>query len=261
MLAPEQVECFRRDGFLLGSKVLSEQEIDELQLETLRVIADRDDPTKPQPVLCRNLSNDPSSVVWQIVNIWEASDAFRRLMSNRTIVEEIGQLMQPQELRLWHDQIQYKPAATGGVNHWHQDGPYWPILQPKDQQVTAWVALDDAEEENGCMRMVPGSQLWGNQIPFLESLPSFDAMPTSWEGDSVEVRSCPVRKGHVHFHHSLTWHGSGKNVSGRPRRAIALHYMSEKTVYDPSDGDHVMRQFVQVPVGAKLEGEHFPRVF
>jgi ectoine hydroxylase-related dioxygenase (phytanoyl-CoA dioxygenase family) len=36
----------------------------------------------------------------------------------------------------------------------------------------------------------------------------------------------PVRKGEVSFHHSMTWHGSHENRSDRPRRAIALHFMT-----------------------------------
>src|SRR5207248_1136185 len=124
--------------------------------------------------------------------------------------------------------IQYKPAAIGGVNMWHQDSPYWPILTPKDVQLTAWVALDDADAENGCMSMVPGSHRWGDRISALHALKDFNAMPELFEGKKLEVRLCPVEKGAVHFHHPLTWHGSQANTSGRPRRAIALHFMTER---------------------------------
>jgi phytanoyl-CoA hydroxylase len=254
MLNVEQVERFHRDGFISGGQVLSEAEVEALQFETLRVIEDRDKTDKPQPVLCHLMNG----TIWQIVNIWEASPAFRELIGNLTIVAEMSQLVGGRAIRLWHDQIQYKPATVGGVNHWHQDGPYWPILKPKTQ-VTAWVALDDVDEDNGCMRMVPGSHLWGNQIKFLEGLPNFDAMPASFEGHDLKVVKCPVKKGGVHFHDSLTWHGSGPNTSGRPRRAIALHYMTDQTHYDAS-GDHVMKRFVSVKDGEVLAGEHFPLV-
>ncbi|HWD38569.1 MAG TPA: phytanoyl-CoA dioxygenase family protein [Fimbriimonas sp.] len=254
MLTIEQVERFRRDGFLKGSRVLSDAEIETLQAETLRVIEDRDDPAKPQPVMCHLMGGN----IWQIVNIWQASPAFRDLISNPTIVEEMLQLTRAKTLRLWHDQIQFKPASTGGVNHWHQDGPYWPILQPKSQ-VTAWVALDDVDEGNGCMRMVPGSHLWGDHVKFLEALPSFDEMPSTFEGHQVKVVTCPVKKGEVHYHHALTWHGSGSNASGRPRRAIALHYMTEQTKYYAS-GEHVMKPFVTADDGQELAGSHFPTV-
>ena len=260
MLTDEQVAQFHRDGFLKGSRVLSDDEIAALQSETLRVIEDRDNPDVQQPVMVHNFTGDPERAVWQIVNIWEASEPFKELIYNPIIAEDIAQLSGAEEVRLWHDQIQYKPASKGGVNHWHQDSPYWPTLEPKDQQVTAWIALDDVDEENGCMRMVPGSHLWGNHVKWLEALPSFDEVPDLFEGRPVKVVSCPVKKGEVHFHHALTWHGSGPNLSGRPRRAIALHYMTEKTNFHEA-GDHPMKPFISMGDGQMVEGDHFPLVW
>ena len=46
---------------------------------------------------------------------------------------------------------------------WHQDASYWPISPSKI--VTAWLAIDDVDEENGAMQIIPGSHLHG-QIPF-----------------------------------------------------------------------------------------------
>lgn len=261
MLTAEQVQKFKHDGFLLGPQVLSEDEVGELQEETLRVIADLNDADKPQPVHCLNMTGDPEKAVWQIVDIWRASPAFRRLVENPAIVEEVAQLSQGEELRLWHDQIQFKPAGVGGPNHWHQDSPYWPPLTPKDEQVTAWVALDDVDEDNGCMRMVPGSHKWGTHIRWLEALEDFNAMPEEFGGTPISVRSCPVRRGQVHYHGALTWHGSGANRSGRPRRAIALHYMNEKTRFASGEREHVLSKFIQVPPGSPVSGEPFPKVW
>jgi ectoine hydroxylase-related dioxygenase (phytanoyl-CoA dioxygenase family) len=260
MLTPAQIESFRRDGFVLGSRVLDEEQLDTLRGEMQRVIDDRADHSKPQPVMLRNLGEEHAPV-WQIVNIWQASDAFRQLALNRTIAQEVAQLTDARELRIWHDQIQYKPAGKGGANHWHQDSPYWPPLVPKDQQVTAWVALDDADANNGCMSMVAGSHRWGDAIRDVEELPKFDTsqMPPEWRGHALRVHLCPVRAGHVHYHHALTWHGSQANKSTRPRRAIALHYMTEKTVLNAA-GDHPMKPFIHVRDGEKIEGDAFPLV-
>lgn len=85
-------------------------------------------------------------------------------------------------------------------------------------------------------------------------------MPAEFEGHTVTVKKCPVKKGEVHYHHSLTWHGSHANTSGRNRRAIALHYMTEETHYVAS-GDHPMKPFVTVADGELLQGEHFPLVW
>lgn len=261
MLTPEQVEQFHRDGYLRSGRVINDEQIDVLRAELQRVIADDNKPGVPQPVLLRNLSSNEGAPVWQIVNIWEASAPFRDLLIyNRVIGEEMAQLTGASHLRIWHDQIQYKPPLVGGTTGWHQDAPLWPIIAPMTE-VSAWVALDDVDEENGCMRMVPGSHTWGNNMDWIrQNVQTFDAMPSEFEGRQVTIRTCPVRKGEVHYHHALTWHGSPDNKSARPRRALAIHFMTQDTRYVES-GNHPMKPFVEVRDGEAMHGEHFPLVW
>jgi phytanoyl-CoA hydroxylase len=259
VLGQKQIAKFKAKGFLNGGKLLDDNTVEVLRSEITRVIDERERNDIPQPVLNRNLSNKEDAPVWQIVNIWQASEPFRKVVTNHQVATAIAQLTEATELRVWHDQIQYKPAQVGGVNMWHQDAPYWPILAPMTE-VSAWIALDDVDVENGCMSMVPGSHLWGNNIDFLHTLKSYDAMPTEFEGRRIEIVPCPVKKGEVHFHHALTWHGSHANTSGRPRRAIAIHYMTQDTNYVAS-GEHVMKPFVEVEGGEKVQGKAFPQVY
>ena len=259
MLTSEQIAQFQADGFLNGGQVLSNEEVETLRAEVMRVIDERERDDIPQPVHVRNMSRDESKAVWQIVNIWEASGPFRELISRKDITTGIAQLTGATELRIWHDQIQYKPPQTGGTTHWHQDAPLWPIIRPMTE-VTAWVALDDADETNGCMSMVRGSHQWGNNIAYLQQLEEINKMPTEFEGKELQVARCTVKEGEVHFHHALTWHGSHDNNSDRPRRAIALHYMTNETYYVAS-GEHVMKEFVEVEDGEHLRGRHFPQVY
>ena len=264
MLMAEQVEQYRRSGFVNGGPVIDDAEVEVLQKEVLRVIADRENAAVRQPVSLSNLSGDIATPIWQIVNIWEASPAFKALVSNPKIAEMAAQLSGASELRLWHDQVQYKPEARGGRLNWHQDSPLWRTLQPKDGQITAWVALDDAEADNGCMYMVPGSHKWGNKQQQLDELQKNGLvngqLPDEFEGSPLYFMMCPVKKGHVHFHHSLTWHGSGTNHSNRPRRAIAIHFMTERTTFD-AGGEHIMKKFISVPSGAPLKGDAFLQVY
>ena len=82
--------------------------------EVIRVIDQRERNDIPQPVRARNLSTDDSRAAWQIVNIWQASPPFRRLMMRSEITSPICHLAGAQELRIWRDQIQYKPPEIGG---------------------------------------------------------------------------------------------------------------------------------------------------
>ena len=259
MLNKATIDLFERQGFANGGVLLEADRVDELCSELDRVIDQREDGNVPQPVLLRNLSPDPEQPIWQIVNIWEASEPYRKLIQESMLVEAMLQLTGAETLRVWHDQVQYKPAEKGGRLDWHQDAPLWPILKPMTQ-VTAWVALDDVDESNGCMHMVPGSAGWGDQIETVRRLNEMGEFPETFNGHPVVAVPCPVERGHVHFHHALTWHASGANTSARPRRAIAIHFMTEETRYVAS-GKHVMQQFVEVDDGAVLEGEHFPQVW
>ena len=114
MLTAEQVAQFQRDGYLNGGQVLSDEEVEVLRGELKRVIENHDR-LERKPVLFRNLNGNAETPVWQIVNMWEASDPFAALMKHPKIAEEIAQLTGASELRIWHDQIQFKPAETGGV--------------------------------------------------------------------------------------------------------------------------------------------------
>ena len=259
MLTQEQIEQFHANGFLNGGQLLNDDEVETLRAEVMRAIDERERTDIPQPISLRNMSRDESRSVWQIVNIWEASEPFRQLVGRQDVTTAIAQLTGATELRIWHDQIQYKPPQTGGTTHWHQDAPLWPILAPMTE-VTAWVALDDADVSNGCMSMVRGSHQWGDNIEFLRQVEEYEKMPTEFQGRTLQVARCPVKKGEVHFHHSLTWHGSHNNTSERPRRAIALHYMTNETCFVAS-GEHLMKEFVEVGDGEQMRGKHFPQVY
>jgi phytanoyl-CoA hydroxylase len=259
MLSPAQAETFHRDGFLAGPVVIEVAEVDELCEELDRVIADQDRPDIAQPVRVANLDTD-TNPVWQVVNIWQASPAYRRHVARPLIVEEIAQLTGARQLRVWHDQIQYKPPRHGGTNHWHQDAPLWPPIEPMTQ-VTAWVALDDVDESNGCMSMVRGSHTWGNQMDRLKAMgPGLD-LPATFKGHPLEIALCPVKRGQVHYHHSVTWHSSHTNHSDRPRRAIAVHYMTGETQHVATGRDHPMRRYIAVADGELLTGDAFPLVY
>lgn len=262
MLDSRQIEAFGQDGYL----VLDEPILSKLELRALRERLDQviRGESGGSPESLRNLAGgglDSDRVVVQIVNIWEADSLFNELIYDSRFTSLTSQLIGDSTLRLWHDQIQYKPPRVGAPTDWHQDHPYWPITEPADL-VSCWIALDDASLENGCMQVVPGSHKWGAAPGGLRGdddfRPVFDtaAVPA---GAEVRVEPCEIRAGSCMFHHCLTWHGSYYNRSDRPRRAIALHYMPGYTRY-VQNGSHLVEQRVEVAPGQILKGKHFPTV-
>ncbi|MBP1990126.1 phytanoyl-CoA dioxygenase family protein [Paenibacillus eucommiae] len=269
MLNASQLAEFELNGFLKGDVVLGDDEVARLQEELELVMTGN---SVKKPVLNHNMAEGKlyddmkmtvNEKVVQIVNIWMASDVYFQHASHPVICEEIAQLCKTDTVRIWHDQIQYKPPLSGGPTGWHQDHPLWPIIQPADL-VSAWVALDDAVIENGCMWMVPGSHKWGNHQKYLGQTADFKPVhkdPSLLpEGAVVEAIPFEIKKGQVGYHHSLTWHGSPHNRSDMKRRAIAVHYMPGHTRYEPAAG-HAMLSYVDVNPGDILSGVHFPVVY
>ncbi len=264
LLTEQQVQSFRNNGFLNYGRVLSDAQLTELRDALARVLSGQ---SAALPDRISNIGGGDSSVVTQVVNVWEAEPAFRRHLFHPRIVPLVAQLMGTDTVRVWHDQMQLKPPRIGGPTLWHQDYPYWPIIQPAEL-VSAWVALEDATVDNGCMSMTPRSHLWGDchagrgQIGTNPEThgpaPDPSVVP---DGETVETVACEVKAGSVVFHHCLCWHGAPPNRSERPRPAIAVHYIPGWTRYQPHGQTHVVEQHVQVAPGETLQGAHFPTVY
>ena len=79
MLTEEQIAQFHANGYVNGGQVLSDDEVEVLRSEVMRTIDERERDDVKQPILCRNLSRDTNSPVWQIVDIWMSSEPFHKL--------------------------------------------------------------------------------------------------------------------------------------------------------------------------------------
>lgn len=125
---------------------------------------------------------------------------------------------------VYFSQIFFKAPHGGGPKPVHQDNYYF---GPSDLEgiVTAWVALDDATLENGCLYFGDGSNLgpvYGHVAPDDEP---FNLQVPDGIADLQPMSPAPVSKGGVSFHHGNTFHRSSDNQSDRWRRACAFHFV------------------------------------
>ena len=103
---------------------------------------------------------------------------------------------------LFHsDQLFFKPPRHGSPKAYHQDNAYF-LMHPDDHVITAWIALDDVDEENGCLRYIDGSHL-GPILP-CSAVPGVphDLTPDPSLFDIKKESLARVKKGGVVFHHS-----------------------------------------------------------
>ncbi len=107
---------------------------------------------------------------------------------------------------------------------WHQDAPYWPLSPSKT--VTVWLAIDDVDEGNGAMRVIPGSHLAG-PLPMRQSRPEENNV-LWYTVDHAESRGTPLpivlNAGEGSMHADMLLHGSPPNPSPRRRCGMTLRY-------------------------------------
>ena len=227
-LATEQKENFERDGFLIYGPLLSEEEVEILR-ERIDAMAAGDVEgvgiRLEEEAQKGGLQDvEEKNRVWQITGTTRHDEAVFRHAVNPKILDIVEDLLGSPDIKLFSDQTIMKPAHHGSPVSWHQDSAYWTNIDPP-KLVSCWTALDDANEENGCVMMVPGSHRQGIYSHQEETFLHVQGVDVS---KAVPVT---VSTGGVCFHLSTTVHGSGPNRTNHRRRGLVTSYMSADSKY------------------------------
>ncbi|MBM3265688.1 MAG: phytanoyl-CoA dioxygenase family protein [candidate division Zixibacteria bacterium] len=226
MISAEQLAHFRENGWVVVEGVFTADEADEIAaiaLEVSHTVANtRDDGYY--------LDRSEDGQVWprKIDYPFSRHPAFRKFVLDPRLRDILKRLTGDEPL-LCTDQIFLKPPRFGSAKPYHQDNFYFQCT-PSDHVITAWIALDDVDEENGCLRYISGSHRNGI-LPHRE-MPgeSYNLAPDPADIDMSREALAPVRKGGVVFHHSETLHTSHRNTSDRWRRGYATHWVTADVV-------------------------------
>ena len=229
----EQVDLYIDQGYLLVQELLRPDDLNELKID-LAKLAKGGYPCKtlePQPA---HLSDD--AVMQNILCIHFPhliSPVIKRYTAHARIAAVLGRIVGAHlKEGLWDGAVKCmqsmffaKPPGKPG-QAWHQDEVYIPT---RDRSLCgAWIAIDDATLDNGCLWVVPGSHQAGVLYPQRPHgrEDEFDNAPESYGFDDSAARPVEAPAGSVIFFNGYLLHRSFKNASGRYRRALVNHYMS-----------------------------------
>ena len=255
-LSETQLDSYRRDGYVSGIRLLSDEQVDVLREELTPLF----DPTHPGHELFHeyhsNESKDSQAVLFHALGAWRVAPAFHDLLWNPAFTVPASQLLGG-AVRFWHDQLFCKPPRHGGVVAWHQDYSYWTRTVPM-AHLTCFIALDDTDVENGCLYHVPGTHRWP-LLPVTGLAGDMDAIQSVLSDvQRALFRPTPTRlkKGYASFHHPLTIHGSYGNASDRPRRATVINVLRDGVA--SASERPLLSGVPAVPPGEPLSGQFFP---
>ena len=224
MLSPEQIEHFRMQGYLVLDPCLEAGQVEALT-ERVRQIAEGEIDLPDGSIEYEPGATGRRMESLRKINFPSRYDPFFVDHARHSrLLDPIVDLIGP-DVKLFGDQLFMKPP--GGIEKtYHQDCPYFSI-EPM-AMVSAWVALDDVTEDNGCIYVVPGSHKlgffdhyddhgqWAGRVSDtdLESVPVGDALSLTGPAGSVTVI------------HSGILHHSRPNHSDRWRPLLICGYAS-----------------------------------
>lgn len=234
VLDSEQISHFNREGFLVVRNAIDPTLLKPINKPVNALVS-----SGPNPEFRRlDVHRDDRTVLVWMKDIHYQIPSLATLLHHKSLGSMAAQLLNESvEVRLLLDALFYKSGQNGGAVGWHQDYSYWQHVEPVCS-IAAWIALTDSCEENGCLKVIPGSHKWG-------------LMPGNWtnafsedpdellkhpqvkaEQGEVQPQSIELKVGDVSFHHSLTMHGSYANRTQQERIGYTVQYIPSSARYN-----------------------------
>ncbi|NIA68592.1 phytanoyl-CoA dioxygenase family protein [Pelagibius litoralis] len=223
-LSAEEIARYRRDGVLIPDHRVPAGRLAELRAALDEVLANNPD-RRPEQLVSAHVSGTNKEGV-------RGHAAFLEIARDPDILDLVGQLI-GQDIALWGCHIFCKPGGDGLEVPWHQDGHYWPIRPLAT--CTAWLALDDSTVANGCLRVIPGSQVSKTLHAHLREDRADLALNRAIDPalmDEAEAMDVELEAGQLSLHDVHIIHGSNPNRSDRRRAGVAIRFMPTTSHFD-----------------------------
>lgn len=217
----DYAEQYADQGYVLVKGLLDRSEAANLRELTHRLLASlgaREDPTWES---ARSVAGGRTTTLQHLHDAQFYAGGYSRLLVDERFTAVAAAVLGTPNVQLHHTKIFVKPPEHGSPFPLHQDYPFFPH---REHRVGAAIFhFDDAPEEKGCLRVIPGSHRGG---PLEHDPTGSFHLPDVPFSSAVPV---PAETGDVVFFTYLTVHGSGVNVSDEARTTWLVQYR------DPAD--------------------------
>jgi ectoine hydroxylase-related dioxygenase (phytanoyl-CoA dioxygenase family) len=220
-------ERYSEDGYLVVHGLVSRSELEELKADTVAIFRGR----YPVEGIVKADDSEPDDAVLAkylcIHQPHKISEIQRSFIHHSKVVDVLKEIIGP-DVKCMQSMLFVKPAGFPG-QAWHQDERYIPT---EDRSLTgAWIAIDDATVENGCLWVIPGSHKWELCATAPQAAnDEYDGIGETAIGlDEASAIPAEAPSGSVVFFNGYLLHQSKRNRSNGFRRALVNHYMSARS--------------------------------
>ena len=245
-LSDDQRQEFHENGFLIFPELFSAAEIDALRADLGRM----------RDIESDHVVREHTGGLRTVFRVHEPdgptqSAPFHALARSPRLLGPATELLDDDDVYIYHSKINTKVAIEGTVWLWHQDYGYWYWDGvPTGNLVTSMVFLDEATEQNGCLYIVPGSHKIGRLEPYAdEETTSYKQWTIEREKlvDVLEGHPTPVPitgpPGTAAVFHANVLHASGHNLS--PRDRWQVYFVYNPVANKPSDVENPRPDYVR----------------
>lgn len=225
-LAPEQIQFFEEQGYLIVRKLFDPAAIAEIRDTFMAIAANGTLPGYFEPVPAERAGGDPLLLYPRILYPHRIVPAAKKYMLDSRVMDVLEALFGEEALAA-QSMFYYKPPGARG-QALHQDNYY--LRTEPGTCIAAWTAVDAADQDNGGLVVVPRTQRLDIQCPHEadSSLSYFRDEVDVPEGATIVPADMDA--GDVLFFNGSTIHGSYPNRSSeRFRRSFICHYVPEST--------------------------------
>ena len=211
VLSGDQVEQYRRDGYVSPLRIMSEAEAAAIR-EKLEAFE------ATQGGSLQGTQRTKACLLLPFIY---------EMVTNRILLDAIEDLIGP-DILLYQNGAWIKEPERGTYVSWHQDITYFGMDPP--ELVTAWVALSPATMDSGCIQVLPGSQKLGMlPVDYSEVHPTnmlASGQRVVYDVDESKAVPMPLRPGEASFHHVCSIHSSLPNHSVDRRIGFSVACMA-----------------------------------
>ena len=250
-LSKDQAGEYEGNGFIIVEDLLAEDEVAVLRKRAelvatgqLAHISKERLQVEPEVAAGEAQAESYADSLRKMFHMAFYDEVFEAHARNPKVLDIIESILGP-DFKLMQDQLFMKPPRIGSRQRYHQDQPAGFNIDPPDQMVTCWAALDNSTIENGCLWMLPGTHKLGP----LEQSEREGYERKFHEGGLPDERPIVMKAGSCSFHHGLILHSSRVNLSDKRRRGYATHYVSARCRYtgQPEENDAMLVRGKSIP--------------
>lgn len=216
------VAAYRQQGYVVVPDVLTTSELGAIRRELADVVAKAAGLTENDDVYDLEDSHSPASPrVRRIKEPHAVMPTVAALVRHPRMTEILTQLIGP-DIRFQTSKLNMKSAGDGAAVEWHQDWAFYP--HTNDDLVAVGIMLDDVDESNGPLCVLPGSHRGPTHDHHANGFFCGAIDPVATPLDFGSAAKLTGTAGSMTFHHVRAVHGSAPNRSDRSRNLLLFQF-------------------------------------